>query len=177
MAVTVGPGSFTGLRVGVATAKTFAYATGAAVLGIDTLEAIANQVPEGMDRVSVALDAQRGDVVAADFVRDGPWMRPTSPWRLQPSAAWLEEAAARGVAVTGPILARLAERIPQALAIVDQPLWTPQALTVARLAARDASAGRRDDLWKLVPRYSRRAAAEEKADQMNGPLRQGHASP
>ncbi|MCA9264481.1 MAG: tRNA (adenosine(37)-N6)-threonylcarbamoyltransferase complex dimerization subunit type 1 TsaB, partial [Planctomycetales bacterium] len=44
VAVTVGPGSFTGLRVGVTTAKTFAYAVSAAVVGVNTLEVLANQV-------------------------------------------------------------------------------------------------------------------------------------
>src|SRR5687768_6416743 len=46
VAVTAGPGSFTGLRVGVTTAKVFAYATSAAVLGVDTLEVIAQQAPD-----------------------------------------------------------------------------------------------------------------------------------
>ena len=64
-----GPGSFTGLRVGVATAKVFAYAAGAEVLGIGTLEAIAAAAPEGVAAVSVAVDAQRGDVVAQPFRR------------------------------------------------------------------------------------------------------------
>ena len=45
VATTVGPGSFTGLRVGVTTAKTFAYAVGAEVLGLNTLEVIAAQTP------------------------------------------------------------------------------------------------------------------------------------
>ena len=45
VAVSVGPGSFTGLRVGVVCAKTFAYAVGCAVLGISTLDVIAAQAP------------------------------------------------------------------------------------------------------------------------------------
>src|SRR4030042_1258471 len=46
VAVSVGPGSFTGLRVGVTTAKVFAYAIGAEVLAIDTLETIASGAPK-----------------------------------------------------------------------------------------------------------------------------------
>src|SRR5690606_34842805 len=46
VAVATGPGSFTGLRVGVATAKMLAYAVGAKIVGVDTLEVIAQQAPE-----------------------------------------------------------------------------------------------------------------------------------
>ena len=67
VAVTRGPGSFTGLRVGVATAKVFAYAVGADVLGLDTLEVIAAAAPPQVSSLWVAIDAQRGDVVAAPF--------------------------------------------------------------------------------------------------------------
>ena len=45
MAVAVGPGSFTGLRIGVTTAKTLAYAVGAEVIGVNTLAVIAEQAP------------------------------------------------------------------------------------------------------------------------------------
>src|SRR5687768_12135976 len=45
VAVTIGPGSFTGLRVGVTAAKTLAYAVGCEVMGVDTLEVIAAQAP------------------------------------------------------------------------------------------------------------------------------------
>src|SRR5208337_2248427 len=55
IAVTIGPGSFTGLRVGVATAKILAYATGAQVLGIGTLEAIATAAPDGVVAISAAV--------------------------------------------------------------------------------------------------------------------------
>jgi tRNA threonylcarbamoyladenosine biosynthesis protein TsaB len=60
VAVTVGPGSFTGLRVGVTTAKTLAYCCGAAVVGLDTLEVLAAAAPNGFTRLAVAVDAQRG---------------------------------------------------------------------------------------------------------------------
>ena len=71
VAVTRGPGSFTGLRVGLATAKAFAYATGASILGIDTLEAIAANAPAEVRQLAVAVDAQRGQVVTGRFER-GP---------------------------------------------------------------------------------------------------------
>jgi hypothetical protein len=64
--------------------------------------------------------------------------------------------------VTGPVLAKIASRLPAHVTILDQKYWIPRASMVALLAHRQYAAGRRDDLWTLVPQYSRRSAAEEK---------------
>jgi tRNA threonylcarbamoyladenosine biosynthesis protein TsaB len=162
VAVSRGPGSFTGLRVGVTAAKTFAYAVGAEVLGVDTLETIAAGTPDGVSRLAVAVDAQRGDVVVQPFERgeDG-WLEPVEPARLIPADEWFAGLAA-GWSVSGPVLHKLLGSIPSHVVPLDAACWRPTAANVARLAARDYAAGRRDDLWGLVPNYSRRPAAEEK---------------
>ncbi len=162
VAVTIGPGSFTGLRIGVATAKTFAYAVGAEVLGIDTLEAIAAAAPPQVDALAVAVDAQRGQVIAGPFRRheDG-WMRPSAAAELVDTEAWLESLPA-GTIVSGPIIRKFVDKLPQGVTAIDRQLWRPQAAMVAQLAHRDYASGRRDDLWKLLPYYSRLSAAEEK---------------
>jgi len=164
VAVTVGPGSFTGLRVGVTTAKMLAYSAEAEVLGVSTLEAIAMQVPADVLEFSAAIDAQRGDVVAQWFRRgrDG-WPEPASPETLLPLAEWLDRAPA-GFALTGPILRKVTSTHSGAR-ILDPGLWDPTAGSVGRLAAQLHRAGRRDDVWALSPRYSRRPAAEEKIEE------------
>jgi tRNA threonylcarbamoyladenosine biosynthesis protein TsaB len=162
LAVTIGPGSFTGLRVGVATAKAFAYAIGADVLGIGTLETIAASTPEGVAAVSVAIDAQRGDVVAQRFRRDiFGWMRPDDQPAILPLNEWLATLPP-GFTASGPILKKWKYPLPAGVAIVDPAYWHPVAANVAQLAHRDYLAGRRNDLWKLAPIYSRPSAAEEK---------------
>jgi tRNA threonylcarbamoyladenosine biosynthesis protein TsaB len=162
VAVTVGPGSFTGLRVGVATAKIFAYAMRAEILGLDTLQSIAMAAPDEIGELSVAMDAQRGDVVARSFRRgtDG-WFHPSGPQRLVSADAWLAGLPS-GSMVSGPVLKKLIGRLPPGVQALDPKCWDPRAGNVARLAAHLYAAGRRDDLWGLVPRYSRRSAAEEK---------------
>lgn len=67
--VTVGPGAFTGVRVGLAFAKGLRLATGAAILGVTTLECLAAQVAHAMPghAVGVAIDARRGEVYAQAF--------------------------------------------------------------------------------------------------------------
>lgn len=162
VATTIGPGSFTGLRIGVTMTKTFAYSVGAEVLGVNTLDTIAEAAPADVHVLTAVIDAQRGDVVSRSFTRgsDG-WLIPAGNQQLMPIDRWLRELPA-GTVVTGPVLTKLAPRLPPHVTILDQKYWTPRAAMVARLADRQYAAGRRDDLWTLLPQYSRRSAAEEK---------------
>ena len=162
VAVTVGPGSFTGLRIGIATAKVLAYAVGAEVIGVDTQETLAQACPADVPKLATVIDAQRGQVVARDFERNGTGeLVPCSESRLVDIDAWLESLAS-GTRVTGPILRRLADRLPESVVPLDREVWAPTAGQVAQLAYRQYVAGRRDDLWQLAPVYSRPSAAEEK---------------
>jgi len=176
VATTVGPGSFTGLRVGVTTAKTFAYAVGAEVIGLSTLETIANQVPfellsVGLSEVQAVLDAQRQELFLGRFRSEGlpaaiddlPRLTRLEADRIVATDALLASVPANAI-VTGTGLARLQGRqLPENLAIAPQPFWDPQAATVGRLAWRHYKDGKRDDLWKLAPVYLRPSYAEEKA--------------
>jgi tRNA threonylcarbamoyladenosine biosynthesis protein TsaB len=162
VAVTIGPGSFTGLRVGLTTAKVFAYAVGAQILGVDTLETIAAAAPPEVGALWTAMDAQRGDVIARPFRRaPGGFFEPQGPAELLAAEAWLA-ALPRGSVVSGPVLTKLANRLPAGVSTLDQSYWRPRAADVARLAMNHYAGGRRDDLWTLLPHYSRPSAAEEK---------------
>ena len=160
--VTMGPGSFTGLRVGVVTAKMFAHAVGAEILGVDTLDVVAAGLPPEVDGVSVAVDAQRGQVVAGCFQRgrDGHFAA-AEPGRLLDIDTWLGNLPS-GTWVSGPVLRKLCDRLPDGVRAVKPEYWAPSAARVAMLAARHYGAGKRHDVWKLTPRYSRPSAAEEK---------------
>ena len=172
VAVAIGPGSFTGLRIGVTTAKTFAYAVGAEVVGVDTMSVLAEPVPVAQ-RLWTVIDAQRGELFAASFLPD-----PTSLGRE--SATWTNERATHiakpeqwiaqltaGDVVTGPFAGSLRERLPDEVSVAASTLWQPHARCVADVGWRAFAGGQRDDLWQLVPNYYRRSAAEEKADQPN----------
>lgn len=160
VAVTVGPGSFTGLRIGVTAAKTLAYAVGAEVIGLNTLAVIAGQAPAGWPEVAAVLDAQRQQLFAARFRPDGPRWATVRETEVVDQAQWL--AALRpGWAVTGPGLERLREPLPPGVVVVDRAAWVPQAASVGRLGYLAYQAGTRDDLWTLTPQYYRPSAAEE----------------
>ncbi len=162
VAVTIGPGSFTGLRIGVTAAKVLAYSVGADLLGVDTLEAIAAGCPQEVHELAVAVDAQRGELVAGTLHRDAEgWLVPSGPWELLTTDAWLASLPT-GIAVAGPVLRKLGDRLPGHVRVLEPQCWAPTAAAVARLAARHYAAGQRDDVWSLVPKYYRRSAAEEK---------------
>lgn len=63
--VTTGPGSFTGVRVGMAVALGFAEGLGVSAFGLDTLRALALACPQGVGRVAPVIDAKRGEIYAA----------------------------------------------------------------------------------------------------------------
>src|SRR3954454_20393069 len=67
-----GPGSYTGLRVGLMSAKTFAYATGCTLLGLDTFAIIASQGPDDVPRLAVVADAQQDKIYVQEFERAVP---------------------------------------------------------------------------------------------------------
>jgi tRNA threonylcarbamoyladenosine biosynthesis protein TsaB len=166
VAVTSGPGSFTGLRVGVTAAKTFAYAADCEVLGIDTLRAVAARLPAGSSRACAVIDAQRQQLVAGWFrIDDQGHVHALRATSILDRDVWLSELTP-GTIVTGTGLAaargELLERLPAGVTPADASLWEPRAATVGILAWREYQAGRRDDLWKLVPNYHRKSAAEEK---------------
>ncbi len=89
IAVTIGPGSFTGVRVGVAAARGLALATGLPLIGVTSLEVMARQaldrLDETPDTLVIALDARRGEVYQAVF--DGAGETLIDPAALTPEQA------------------------------------------------------------------------------------------
>lgn len=161
VAVANGPGSFTGLRVGVTAAKTLAYAAAAEILGVDTLEVIAAALPEEGVPAWTVVNAQRQQVFAAQFVRHGADLETLVATHIADIDRWLGQLAA-GDLVSGPMLAQLAARLPEGVRPVAPEIWSPRAAWVGQLAIAQYTAGRRDDVWSLVPQYFRLSAAEEK---------------
>jgi tRNA threonylcarbamoyladenosine biosynthesis protein TsaB len=168
VAVATGPGSFTGLRIGVTTAKTFAYACGCPAIGVDTMSAIAQRVPAQFARFSVVVDAQRGELFVADFERTAEGeLRGRESTRLVDAVQWLGELEP-GRVVSGPGLAKWASRAKSDTVLVEAALWSPTAATVALIGARDFAGGRRSSAFELVPEYVRRTAAEEQWEKKAG---------
>ncbi len=169
-AVGLGPGSFTGLRIGLATWKGLAYANRRPVAGASSLAAMALEaaaaLPGGDDALLVPLlDARKGEVYAGFYRRTADGVSPVhpeeaaSPEALAARAAGLGPAYAfgEGYAAHRAVLEGALRELPGAPA-------TPSAEAVARLAVARLAAGAYDDqaLFALEPHYVRKSEAEVK---------------
>ncbi|HWL06805.1 MAG TPA: tRNA (adenosine(37)-N6)-threonylcarbamoyltransferase complex dimerization subunit type 1 TsaB [Planctomicrobium sp.] len=163
VAVSVGPGSFTGLRVGVVCAKTYAYAVGCRLIGVDTFLAVA-QAQNDADRIWVIDDALRGDVFAGEYIRGENGWQCVTPASLQPVETWRGQVSSDHL-VTGPGLSSL-RNVLVGLNLGEESTGIPHARFVVEIGKKRAEAGDFADLWTLAPFYMRRSAAEEKADAL-----------
>ncbi len=150
-----GPGSYTGLRVGLISAKILAYAIGCPLLGIDTFSAIACQVPGEPALIEVIADAQQGKVYAQRFDR-----RVAGELTIVPFLAWSATVSA-GCVVTGPGLELYAANLPAEVCMAGKEHWLPRPESTLKLALERRQRGQKDDPFALEPLYLRVSSAEE----------------
>jgi tRNA threonylcarbamoyladenosine biosynthesis protein TsaB len=191
-AVSVGPGSFTGLRVALSTLKAFAFGDARPVAAVPTLAALAATAGDAAGPLAALLDARRGEVYAAawsggpvagegapraippdlpalllpaDLAAESVWRPDALAARLPPDCALVAGEDALGAAQA--IAARLGPRAR----VLPPPAGAASAAVVGRLGARLLAAGLGRDAALLVPRYLRRAEAE--ARRTGRPLEDG----
>jgi N6-L-threonylcarbamoyladenine synthase len=165
-----GPGSFTGVRIGVATAKGLAHGLGAPLWGVGTLDAIAwGMADERPMLLGVLGDAMRGEVYPALFRIAGGCAARLTPDAVAKPAHVAEEWAALGepLLVTGNGLAKYAELFEDALGdsatYAERKLWAPSARGLFRAFAAAQALGElgSGDPGELLPVYTRLSDAEE----------------
>ena len=161
--VSQGPGSFTGLRVGLMLAKTIAFARKIPLVGVDTLAALA-ATPSGR-RVLPLVDAQQQTLYGAFFEQESAAASPRrlEETRVLPAAEWIAELRP-GDVVAGPAAERLAGLTPEGVVLGGTETRRPPIETVHRLGLAAYRAGRRDDPLALEPVYLRPSSAEQKWD-------------
>lgn len=177
ISVADGPGSFTGLRIGVTTAKTLSYALDLPLVAVDSLAAIAAaafQNNPSVESLLVAIDAYRGQVFTGSFQRSGllpPIDLIPDDWTAHPTCVRI---------VSAPEWVQILRNQPPELGFAgdSKPLASRElgdqgsapisrecdAVGVGMLAIRAAIKGSVTDPIRLVPRYLKASAAEEKAE-------------
>lgn len=158
VAVSVGPGSFTGLRVGVTTAKMFAWAAGAEVIGVNTLDAIAQQAPDEAFPFYAVIDAHRKQIFTTRYETKA---FSESVVQVVETENWLQQLQP-GDTVGSPMGEKLQKRLPENVAFLPVEMATPRARTIGEIGLAMYAAGVRHELLSLAPNYYRQSAAEEK---------------
>ncbi len=147
VAVTIGPGAFTGLRIGLAAARGMALAAGIPCVGVTSLEAVAEAIgfAERDGRaLLVTLDSKRSDVFAQVFDAGGPPLGPPVAVSLD---GLMDIVPARPLLVAGTAAAAAVESLVQrgVDAVGANGTSCPHAKDVARVAARLMAAGEKTD--------------------------------
>ena len=186
IALLTGPGSFTGLRVGVATAKAMAYALKIPTIEIDTLDVIAKQCPVTSHSLYAVLDAYRGQVFCAEYsvqsVGNSAQIEKRSDTEILDIDVLLTQAMKRvdgtqTIDLCGPGCDRIRKfladpespRLEIVTTVSERIRWIdgvttfPSAESVARIGYLKLLAGNVLDPFVLQPRYYRGSAAEEVA--------------
>jgi len=139
LAVTTGPGSFTGLRIGLSTAKAMAMATGKPLVGISTLDVLAAGVFSFQGLICAVLDARRGELYTALYRndKDGHIIRVSEYLNLQPEQVleMIHEPVlfvGNGLSVYGD---QLRQNCSHEVTIAPMEFNYPHASTLCRLAA------------------------------------------
>jgi tRNA threonylcarbamoyladenosine biosynthesis protein TsaB len=174
IAVGIGPGLFTGLRVGVETAKTLAQVTRGMILGLTSLDALAYPVRFTNRRIVAVVDARRGEVFSATYnAVPGGVMRVSEYSVSTPDhlAADLEAVPGDVLAVgDGAILYRdvLTEQRGGGLEIASPAFAHPDAASLVELAAPRFLREEHDRLFDVAPLYLRKSDAEIAWDRRAG---------
>ncbi|MCS6866098.1 MAG: tRNA (adenosine(37)-N6)-threonylcarbamoyltransferase complex dimerization subunit type 1 TsaB [Gemmataceae bacterium] len=155
-----GPGSYTGLRVGLATAKALAYALGCQLRAVDTFAAIAEQTPEQAAEVWVIADGLQNQVYVQKYARMESGWTPVQPLRICGLAEWREDLRTP-THISGPGVAVYGLQLP------PHCQWVPESDREARIESVFAVGSRLaaltwPELFALEPLYLRGSSAEEK---------------
>ncbi len=162
LAISMGPGSFTGLRIGLATAEAMAYSWQCCLHGVDTLKALAYNIPLAGVVLSPVLDAQKGNFYQALY----EW-REDKLVELAPVAVVNRQQALERLALQGKTAlllgecGRLAQDLPEWVKEAPAALRMPRAGSVALAALAEFDAQADKKIFGLEPYYIRRSEAEE----------------
>lgn len=165
--VSTGPGSYTGLRVGIMTAKTLAYALNIPLIGVPTFDSLAwtaFQANPSLTSLTVIADGQQDKVYVQSLEHqsgDGPeQFQTTSPLSIVPGEAW-RSSLVTGTVITGPGLVQQRKLLPARIEVLDESHWHPTLPGLVHIAMVRWQKQLFEDTFSLEPLYLRASSAEE----------------
>ncbi len=162
IAVSIGPGSFTGLRIGLAAAEAMAYAWQCGICGVNTLEAMAYNIPVEGVVLAPVLDAQKGNFYTAFYEWTDGELREIRPVEMTDAGTLLQQLQACGktVLLMGECGKLMKQELPDGISVAAEQVRLPKASSVA-LAAEGTEPLTGEDVFTLRPYYIRKSEAEE----------------
>lgn len=165
VAVNLGPGSFTGLRIGLAAAKAIAYGLSVPIFGIPAGEVLAWHFPMPEVLTMPFIDAQKGNVYSGIYRWQNGCVQELQPigvYSLEEALELCRQQNKPVMAAGDMVLKKLAkaEALPGNLHIPPQHMVMPRAANVAMAGLRRMTAGQADSVMNLEPIYIRRSEAE-----------------
>jgi tRNA threonylcarbamoyladenosine biosynthesis protein TsaB len=163
IAVSLGPGSFTGLRIGMTTAKGLVMATGGKLIGIQSLEALASQIKHSDKLICPIVDARKMEVYTALYRYDHEKLQAvSSQMAIKPEdmAAKIHEPVV--FIGDGGVLYKdiLSDKLGDLACFADPESYFPRAAVIGRLALAKWQTGDFLDPVSAVPTYVRASDAE-----------------
>ncbi|MDF1665508.1 MAG: tRNA (adenosine(37)-N6)-threonylcarbamoyltransferase complex dimerization subunit type 1 TsaB [Planctomycetota bacterium] len=166
--VDIGPGSYTGIRVGLAAAKGLAFGWQRPLVGVSSMNALAEEAPEGSEKVVTVIDARKGEVYASIFDRVKDPATNLMAWRLVFSPGIIspvklaEKIGDDQVTLVGNAANTIRQvfgKNAKNVEVVDTQVW-PDVEKIGQLGSRLYQRGRLDDALSLTPVYMRPTAPE-----------------
>ena len=165
IATGIGPGSYTGLRIGLMSSRTLAMMTGARLLGISTFEILAQHGLEaGHAKVEIIADAQQDKIYAQRFENNNSHLTSASELKIVSAAEWM---ANRDIsfAIAGPGVPKVLPLIQANQGMVVEQSGNINKESFLALALKKLFSHHSDDPLSLQPLYLRRSSAEEQWDK------------
>jgi len=174
--VSQGPGSFTGLRIGIVTAKTLSYAVNCQLVAAPTFELLAHQFSETHflqdvpppSKLRVIGDAFRGQLFVQSFQFSNGHFDALEAVHMESPAAFLSNLSPTDI-VIGPGVSKVKANLSPAQMVEQDAVNIPRAASLISYSSKSPQSPKSTSPFELTPLYIRASAAEEKRQEVQFP--------